>query len=385
MGTLRQWLRPWVVAALAGLVAVGVVEGLAGGGAGGFGRGVLGALAGVIALPMVTQLGLLAGAAIFGLRIRHVVIGSLHGIASWRVGRTTITLRALPLELASEIGPWRSPVILRCWLAGVTSAVAGIGAVLACWLLADGSFGRGLLIAVTPLMIYKLWPRREPLSTSTGWLLFGLPRLEEPRRSEFLAAPLAARAHEALQDGDVERAQVVVNRLSALHPELDVAVNCRITMHEARGEYADAVLKLSGHIAAVDLAPRELSYALAGLAGLGCCAAESDQLPAADVLPIARKALEDAISLGYPAHQLNGTKGLLALLEGDADEAARLAASGADHASSPLSKADDFATLARAHMARRDNAAARAALADAERLAAWWPRVREVRERLYVA
>ncbi|MCA1186818.1 hypothetical protein LCD36_10255 [Saccharopolyspora sp. 6T] len=385
MGTLRQWFRPWVVAALSGLVAVGVVEGVAGSGPGGFGWGELAALAGNVPLPMITQLGLLTGAAVFGLRIRHVVIGSLRGIATWRVGRTTITLRALPLELASEIGPWRSPVILRCWLAGVTSAVAGIGAVLACWLLAEGSFGRGLLIAVTPLMLHKLWPRRAPLATSTGWLLFGLPRMEEPRRTEFLASPLAARAHEALQDGDVARAQVVVNRLAALHPGLDTTINCQITMHEARGEYAEAVLKLVGHIAAADLPPRELSYVLAGLAGLGCCAAESGQLPADEVLPIARKAMEDAISLGYPAYRLNGTKGLLALLEGDADEAARLAASGADHATSPLSKADDFATLARAHMARRDNAAARTALAAAERLAAWWPRVRDVRDRLHVA
>ncbi|GAB2665821.1 hypothetical protein GCM10027271_26170 [Saccharopolyspora gloriosae] len=383
MGTVRQWLRPWVVAAIGGLVAVGIVEGIADGGR--FPLAALGALAGVIVLPMITQLGLLTGAAVFGLRIRHIVIGSLRGIASWRVGRTTITLRMLPLELASEIGPWRSPVILRCWLAGLVSALAGVAAVAVSWSLADGPFGRGVLVAVTPLMLYKLWPRRAPLATSTGWLLFGLPRMPEPRRTEFRAGPLAACAHEALLAGDVTRAQAATDRLTAAHPGLNTTINCQVTMLEAHGEYAQAVLKLVGHIAAADIDQREMSYTLAGLAGLGFSAAEAGQLPAAEVLPIAKKALDDAIGLGYPAYQLSGTKALLALLEDDPDEAARLAAIGADHNTSPLSKADDYATLARAHMARHDNAAAREALAKADELAAWWPRVRGTRERLSVA
>ncbi|MCC5698261.1 hypothetical protein LH612_34520, partial [Klebsiella pneumoniae] len=58
---------------------------------------------------------------------------------------------------------------------------------------------------------------------------------------------------------------------------------------------------------------------------------------------------------------------------------------GAEHSPSPLSRADDYATLAQAHMARRDNAAARRALAAAEELAAWWPRVARVRQRLHVS
>ncbi|WP_243792535.1 lipopolysaccharide assembly protein LapB [Saccharopolyspora gloriosae] len=385
MGKLRQWLRPWVVVTIVGLAAIGTFEGVAGDGLGGFRLGALGALAGVILLPMITKLGLLAGAAMFGLRIRQIVFGSLRGIASWRIGRTTITIRMLPLELAAEIGPWRSPVILRCWLAGLVSALAGIAAVAASWWLAEGPFGRGVLLAVTPLMLYKLWPRRIPLSTSTGWLLFGLPRMREPQRSEFRAGPLAARAHEALLAGDVDRAQAATDRLIAAHPELNATMNCKVTMLEARGEYAQAVLTLVGHISAADLAQRDMSYTLAGLASLGFSAAEAGQLPAADVLPIARKALEDAVNLGYPAYQLSGTKALLALLEDDPDEATRLAAIGADHNTSPLSKADDYATLARAHMARHDNASAREALAKAEELAPWWPRVRDTRERLSVA
>lgn len=60
---------------------------------------------------------------------------------------------------------------------------------------------------------------------------------------------------------------------------------------------------------------------------------------------------------------------------------ARLAAEGTDHG---LSRADDLATLARAHMGGGDNRAARAVLAEAEALAAWWPRVAATRARLEI-
>ncbi|GAB3276578.1 hypothetical protein GCM10027563_03870 [Parasphingorhabdus pacifica] len=370
---------------LLGLLATGVSETVAGSGFSGFCLATLGALAGVILLPMITQLGLLAGALLFGLRVRHVVLGSMRRLGAWRFGRVTLTVRALPVTLGSEIGPWRKPVILRCWLAGAASALTGIGLVLFGWLLLDGAFGRGFAIAATPLMLYKLWPRRVPMATSTGWLLFGLPRMPEPKRTEFCAGPVAARAHEALRDGDIERAQAHVDELIAEHPELNATTSCRVTMLEARGEYAQAVLLLVDQISNSDIPPREMSYTLAGLAGLGFAAVEAGQLPPDDLLPMARRALDDSIDLGFPAFELSGTRGLLALLEGDADEAARLAAIGADHGTSPLSRADDYATLARAHMMRHDNTAARDALAHAEELAAWWPRVRTTRERLSVA
>lgn len=379
-------LRPWMVVALLGLLAVGALEVAAGTGLGGFAAGALGALLGVIALPIATQLGLLLGAAVFGLRIRHVVIGSLRGVRTWQLGRTAVTLRALPVTLASEIGPWRGPVVLRCWLAGVCSALAGIGLVGVSWAVGGGSFWRGWVLAVTPLMLHKLWPRRAALTTSTGWLLFGLPRMSGDDRDEFRAGAVASRAHELLRTGQVEAAQQAVDRLAATHPALNTTVNCRITMHEARGDFAEAALFLITHISAAELGPREMSYALAGLAGVGCSAVEAGQLPAEEMLPVAKKALDDAVRLGFPAYQLSGTKALLALLEdGDPEEAARLAALGADHATSPMSKADDYATLARAQMLLRDNAGARASLDKAEAQAAWWPRVRQVRERLSVA
>ena len=384
MRELRQFVRPWMVVAVAGLLAVGVVEAVAGSGVGGFGIGAVGALAGVILLPMATQLGLLLGSALFGLRVRHVVFGAMRALGSWTVGRVTFTLRALPVTIGAEIGPWRKPVILRCWLAGLTSALTGVAVVASSWLLADGPFGRGLAFAATAQMIYKLWPRRVPLATSTGWLLFGLPRMPEPRRTEFCAGPMAARAYEALREGDLDRAQAHTDELATEHPELNATVSCQVSMHEARGEYAQAVMMLLQHISATDIPQREMSYTLAGMAGLGFAAVEAGQLPSDDLLPLSKKALDDAVKLGFPPFDLSGTRGLLALVEGDADEAARLAAVGADHNTSPLARADCFATLARAHMALHDNAAAREALSHAEEHAAWWPRVRETRDRLQV-
>ena len=243
--------RALVASAVVGAIAVCAVEAIAGTGVGGSVAGLGGALVGVIALPIATQVGLLIGALLFGLRVRHVVFGALRRVASWRIGRVTITIRALPVTLRSEIGPWRSPVILRCWSAGLVSALAGVGAVVASWSLAGSSFGRGMMIATTPFLLYKLLPKRAPLTTSTGWLLFGLPRMPEPDRTEFRAAPLAARAHEALRDGDVERAESCVDELVREHPDLNATTSCRVTLLEARGEYAQAVMLLLQHVASI--------------------------------------------------------------------------------------------------------------------------------------
>ncbi|MBB5155365.1 hypothetical protein [Saccharopolyspora phatthalungensis] len=372
--------------AVVGGFVVAAVELVAGTGPTGPAIGWLGALAGVILLPMATQLGLLAGSVVFGLRVRHVIFGAMREVASRKFGRVTFTIRSLPVTLRCQIGPWRSPVILRCWLAGLLSALAGVAVVAAGWLLADGPFGRGFVVAATPLMLYKLWPKRVPLTTSTGWLLFSLPRMRDPERSEFLAAPLAARAYEALREGAIERAQTHADELATQYPGLNATVSCQIAVMESRGEYAPGVMLLLKFLAENDeIPPRKMSYLLAGLAGLGFKAVEAGQLPAETLLPTAKKALNDAIRLGYPEFELSGANGLLALIEGDADNAVRLAATGAEYNHSPLSRADDFATLARAHMACHDNASARVALAKAEELAPWSPRVTETRQRLSVA
>lgn len=373
-----------MIATGVGVIVAAVLEVSHETGIAGFGRCLLGALVAVVALPAATQVGLLVGAAVFGLRVRQIVIGAMRQVAAVKIGRVTVTLRALPVVLRSEIGPWRSPVIPRCWLAGVTSALFGLATVAAAWWYVAGPFGRGFALTATAVMLFKLWPSRKPLATSTGWLLFRLPRMTGSTRDEFCAGPYAARANELLQDGRVDEAQACVDELAERHPDLHLTASCLITMYEARGEYAQAVGLLLQQISSGKLSQRDMVYGLAGLSGLALAGVEAGQLPAEDILPVAKKALQDSISAGYPKFELSGTRGLLALLEDDPQRAVELASTGARYNTSPLSRADDYATLARAHMALRDNAAARAALDRAEALAEWWPRVRETRDRLSV-
>ncbi|WP_245775575.1 hypothetical protein [Saccharopolyspora flava] len=361
-----------------------MIELVLGTGAAGVAAGWAGGVVGAILLPVATQVGLLLGSVVFGLRVRQVVFGAMREVGSFRRGSVTFTFRALPVTLRAQIGPWRSPVILRCWLAGLVSALAGVAAVVGAWLV-PGAFGRGLALAMSAFMLVKLWPKRVPLTTSTGWLLFSLPRMPEPERSDFLAAPMAARAYEALRAGDLDAAQARADELAERFPGINATVSCQIAVLESRGLYAPGVLLLLKFLSDNDVPSRKMAYLLAGLAGLGFKAVESGQMPADSLLPTAKKALEDAVQLGYPEFELNGTSGLLALIEGDADDAVRLATSGAEYNHSPLSRADDFATLARAHMALHDNAAARTALARAEELAPWSPRVTETRKRLSVS
>lgn len=376
--------RPWVLSGTVGAVAVAALEIALRGGSGAVALGWTGALSGTVLLPLGLQIGLLVGAGLFGLRVRAVVLGATKLLWSGNIGRTTLTVRALPITLSAAIGPWRTPVFLRCWLAGVLSALGGVAVVLAGWLASPGPFSRGFALASTAFMAYKLWPRRVPFTTSTGWLLFGLPRMPEPDRTEFRISPLASSAREAVITGDIDRAAEITDQLADQHPDSDAALTCRVAVLEARGDYASAVLLLLNRMSQADLAPREMSYRLAGLAALGFAAVEAGQLPAEDLLPVARKAMHDATALGYPEFELAGTRGLLALLDGDPDEALRLASTGAEHGNTALSRADDYATIARAHMARYDNAAARRALTAAEQLAPWWPRVVDTRERLSV-
>ncbi|WP_344130960.1 hypothetical protein [Saccharopolyspora halophila] len=371
-----------ITAASAAVIAV--VELVVGGDPTGIVMAWTGALAGAVLLPVVTQLGLLAGSVLFGLQVRHVVLGAMREIGSIKLGEVTFTFRALPVTLRSQIGPWRSPVILRCWLAGLLSALAGFSLVTGSWLLVSDGFSRGFALAVSGFMLYKLRPQRVPLATSTGWLLFSLPRMPEPERSDFRAAPLAARAYAALRRGDIDDAAGYADEMSERYPGLNATMSCQVAVQEARGQYAPGVLTLLKHLSENDVPPRKMPYLLVGIAGLGFKAIEAGQLPADTLLPTARKALQDAVSLGYPEFELNGTNGLLALIEGDTEAAVRLAEAGAEYNHSPLSRADDFVTLARAHMARRDNPTARTALARAEELAPWSPRVTETRQRLSV-
>ena len=119
--------------------------------------------------------------------------------------------------------------------------------------------------------------------------------------------------------------------------------------------------------------------------GLACVTVEAGQLDSELGLSTASNALDNAATLGYPTYKLNGVRALHALLRGDFDEAVTLAGRAAEAGEDLLGRADDLATLARAHMASGDNQAARAAITEAEKLAAWWPRVAGTRSRLEVS
>jgi ATP/maltotriose-dependent transcriptional regulator MalT len=111
---------------------------------------------------------------------------------------------------------------------------------------------------------------------------------------------------------------------------------------------------------------------------------EAGQLDAELGLSTASSALDNAATLGYPNYRLNGVRALLALLRGEHDEAIELATRAAGSGDNLLVRADDLATLARAHMASGDNRTARTVLTEAEKLASWWPRVAGTRSRLEV-
>nr|WP_246300618.1 hypothetical protein [Actinopolyspora biskrensis] len=376
--------EPWCATALAGPVVLTVLEVVLDNGFGGVALAAAGALLGAIVLPAGVRAGLLLGSFLFGLRVHNIVIGAMRRVATFRLGGVLVTVRALPVVLSADIGPRREPVVTRSVLAAVTSALAGLLVVGACLLAADSSFGRGLFLATTASMIHALVPRRAPLGTSTGWLLFGLPRMSEPRRLEFRAGARAAEAHALLQDGRIDAAEAVVDELAEIAPNARTTASCRATVHEARGEFDEATMLLLHTLSTHSPEAREMSYLLAGLAGLALAAAEAGQLPSEDLIPTAEQALHDSVKLGFPGFELSGTFGLLALANGETDRATHLAELGARHATSGTTRADNLATLARAHMARGDNASARAALAEAEGLAAWWPRVRSTRERLTI-
>ncbi|WP_347567594.1 hypothetical protein [Actinopolyspora sp. BKK1] len=376
--------RPWCATASAALLVLTALELLLGKGPGGIALAAAGALLGAIALPAAIRAGLLLGSFLFGLRVSNIVIGAMRRVTSFRLGGVLVTVRALPVVLSADIGPRREPVVTRSVLAAATSALTGLLVVGACLLAAGSSFGHGLVLATTASMVHALIPRRAPLNTSTGWLLFGLPRMSESRRLEFRAGAYAAEAHALLQDGELDAAEALVDELAEIAPNARTTASCRATVHQARGEFDRATMLLLHTLSTHSPEAREMSYLLAGLAGLALSAVEAGQLPSEDLLPTAEQALQDSVGLGVPRFELSGTFGLLALINGETERAKQLAELGARNAASGTTRADNLATLARAHMARGDNVSARAALAEAEGHAAWWPRVCSTRKRLTI-
>jgi len=348
--------------------------------------GLIGALSGVLAGLGTLQLGLLAGALLLGVRVHRVVIGLGPRLREWGTPGRPVVLRAVPLFLSVAIGPGKTPVRLRMWGAALCSALTGLAT---CALAVAGAFGgqaflHGLAISSCLTVGNALLPRKTAGSTSTGWMLLRLHRLSGRQARQLEAAPVVGRAVDAASAGDLDTAERLALRLAEHYPDLRTAIAARIVVLEAQGRYAEAMVLAVKLASEADQEPHEAAVSFAALAGLACATVEAGQLDSELGLSTATQAMENAETLGYPSYKLNGARALVALLRGNLDRAITLARLAAGSGDDMLGRADDLATLARAHMAAGDNRAARQVLGEAEKLVPWWPRVAGTRSRLEV-
>jgi hypothetical protein len=348
--------------------------------------GLTGAVSGVLVGLAALQVGLLLGALLLGVQVQRVVIGIGPRLFEWGSAARPIVLRALPLFLAVSVGPGRAPVRLRMWGAALGSALLGAGVAAYEVVSAVGgtAFVHGVAIASCCAVGHALLPAKTAGSTSTGWMLFRLHRLSERQVRQLEAAPLTGRAVDAAHNGDLTTAERLATRLAEAYPELRTAIAARIVVLEAQGRYAEAMVLAVKLASQLDQEPHEAAVSFAALAGLACTTVEAGQLDSDVGLSTASTAMDNAETLGYPSHKLAGTRALLALLRGNLDRAISLARLAAGAGDDVIGRADDLATLARAHMAAGDNRTARAIVAEAEKLVPWWPRVAGTRSRLEV-
>lgn len=332
--------------------------------------GLLGALLGGLVAVVASQAGLLASVLVPGVTLRRLVIGTGPRVADWPTPHRIVTLRAVPVILSVSVRATTAARIRAVALCGLAAEVLlAVCAVV----LADGPFTAGFAAAAVAALAVSLVPKRTVTTTSTGWLLFRLPS------SGAGLAPLVDRAMRAAQAGDIATAETAAAQLRVRHPGLRSALAARIRVLAAQGRYAEAV------VLAVRLTADPDPDAYAVLAGLTCATVESGQLDPETGVTTASRAIENAAALGYPNHRLNGARAMVALLRGNPKDAIALARLSANTADDVLCRADDLATLARAHMAAGDNRSARQVLTEAEKLAGWWPRVATTRTRLEVA
>lgn len=365
--------------ALATVIAIVAIEWSVAGVFAGFLGAILGVFLGLAGL----QLGLLAGALLLGAQVGRIVIGLGPRLFEWGSPARPIVLRTLPLYLSISVGPRRSPVRIRLWGAALCSAVVGVAVSLFFVLVAAGPFLHGVAITCCLAVAHALLPRKTASSTSTGWMLLRLHRLNPRQVQQLEAAPLTSRAVAAAMNGDLPTAERLAATLGRDYPDLRPALAARIVVLEARGRYAEAMV-LAVKLASQDQEPHEAAVSFAALAGLACTTVEAGQLDSELGLSTATTAIDNAQTLGYPSYKLNGVRALLALLRGNLDRAISLAKLAAGSSDDTLARADDLATLARAHMAAGNNQAARQVVAEAEKLAPWWPRVAGTRSRLEV-
>ncbi|MFD1146711.1 tetratricopeptide repeat protein [Saccharothrix hoggarensis] len=349
-----------------------------------------GAAVGTWAVLALLQLGLLLGAVLFGVRVPLLVIGVGGEVRTWTRPHLRVVWRTVPLLFAVGLTSIREPVRRRLWLTALTAAVLSAGVVALAWLGAlawsddDRPFLRGFAVAGTAVLVNGLWPRRGAGVTSPGWFLFGLPRASGRTAAEFEATPLVNQVSDALQAGDLDRAEAVAEDLVSRHPTLLVAIGAHVAVLTLRTKYAEALHIVSRLVGRTDLDQRDMAFVLAQMAGSTANAVEGGQLPADVGLPAARRAVDGAMQFGYPRHRCVGTLAQLALLEDDHATAITLGTQAKHVSESGLDRADALATIARAQMAAGDNAAARETLAEAQELAGWMPRVAETSARLNI-
>ncbi|ONI85237.1 hypothetical protein ALI144C_13040 [Actinosynnema sp. ALI-1.44] len=305
--------------------------------------GVLFALVGMVVTAAVGQLGLLVGT-----RAHSVVAGVGPRLAEWRSARRTVVLRAFPLPISVEVGTRKKRAVMVS-----VGAVAVTVALFA--LLTDYVFALGGLAALVSAALVE---RRE------------------------VDTPCVSQVVELVQAGELDAAERLVSQLTVANPTARTIRASRVLVLEARGRYGEALALAIGMSEAEG---QDAAAAMAAVAGLTGAAIEAGQLDAHQGLPVAARALNEAVELGKPSYMLDGVRALIALLAGDPQLAVRLARTACRNNDGSLGRADDLATLARAYMAAGDNSKARATLAKAERLVPWWPRVALTRSRLDLA
>ncbi|GAA0263121.1 hypothetical protein GCM10010492_75260 [Saccharothrix mutabilis subsp. mutabilis] len=347
--------------------------------------GLAGAACGALAALALLEIGLLLGALAWGARVTAVVIGVGGEVRTWNRPGLRVVLRNVPVLMSVGITAGRAPVRRRMWLTSLTSVLLTAGVVAVCWVLLDGPFGRGLAVAGTAVVVNALVPRRGAGGTSAGWFLFTLPRLKGRVVAELEAAPLVTAASDALEAGDLERAEEVAERLMAAHPTLLSAIGTKVSVLTMRTRYAEALHLVSNLVGRTDLDQRDMAFVMAQMASSTANAMEAGQLPLEVGLGAAKRASDGAVQLGYPRYRATATLAQLALLEDDVPRAIVLAGQARQTAETTLSRADALATLARAQMASGDNAAARRTLEEARALAGWMPRVAETSARLDIS
>jgi hypothetical protein len=347
--------------------------------------GLLGALTGGLAAVAASQFGLLASVVVARMTVQRLVVGIGPRVADWSTPHRTVALRAVPLMLSVSVRATRSPVRVRIWVSALCAFSCEVALAVTAVLLAGGGFARGFAVGTIASLVLSLVPKQTATTTSTGWLLFRLPLAGPDVARQMEAAPMIGKAVTAAQAGDLATAEQMAACLRQTYPDLRSALAARISVLEAQGRYAEAMILAVKLTTDPTTDHQQAATSFAALAGLACATVEAGQLDPEVGLSTAKRAIDNAAALGYPNYKLNGPRAMVELLRGNLKDAITLASQAAGTCDDLLARADDLATLARAHMAAGDNRTARQVITEAEKLAKWWPRVAKTRIRLEVA